>query len=119
MRRLLLISLLTVFSLAAASQTVYITKTGKKYHQQDCRYLSSSSISISLTDAINRSYGACSVCAPTQSPNAPTKQPSHPNSPKQNPKSPNKSNICTAITKLGNQCTRVARTNSLCWQHGG
>jgi ABC-type Zn uptake system ZnuABC Zn-binding protein ZnuA len=44
-------------------QTVYITKTGAKYHRAGCRYLSKSCIPISLSDA-RRSYTPCSVCNP-------------------------------------------------------
>jgi len=44
--------------------TVYITKTGKKYHSSGCRYLSKSRIPISLTKAKQRGYTACSVCRP-------------------------------------------------------
>jgi len=47
------------------STTVYITKTGAKYHRDGCRYLSKSKIAISLEDA-KRSYTACSVCSPPQ-----------------------------------------------------
>ncbi|MCX7614888.1 MAG: nuclease (SNase), partial [Clostridiales bacterium] len=44
--------------------TVYITKTGHKYHRSGCRYLSRSKIAISLKDAKAEGYGACSVCNP-------------------------------------------------------
>ena len=47
-------------------QTVYITKTGKKYHRPTCRYLSRSKISTSLKDAKANGYSACSVCKPPQ-----------------------------------------------------
>src|SRR5882762_2831818 len=43
-------------------QTVYITKTGKKYHTATCRYLSRSKIPASLKDAKANGYTACSVC---------------------------------------------------------
>lgn len=46
------------------STTVYITKTGKKYHRDGCRYLSRSKISLSLSDAHNQGYAPCSVCNP-------------------------------------------------------
>jgi hypothetical protein len=83
MRRILSL-LLTVFMLASAAalaqvpapapqqqsqtkeQTVYITKTGKKYHTATCRYLSRSRIPVSLKDAKGRGYTACSVCRPPQ-----------------------------------------------------
>jgi hypothetical protein len=44
--------------------TVYITKTGTKYHAEDCRSLSKSKISISRKEAITNGYDACKVCKP-------------------------------------------------------
>lgn len=44
-------------------QTVYVTKTGSKYHSDGCRYLRKSQISISLSNA-KASYDPCSVCDP-------------------------------------------------------
>lgn len=43
--------------------TVYITRTGSKYHRAGCRYLSRSQIPISLSDA-RRYYSPCLVCNP-------------------------------------------------------
>jgi len=43
---------------------VYITSTGSKYHQANCRYLSKSKIPISLKDAKARGLQPCSVCHP-------------------------------------------------------
>ncbi len=40
----------------------YVTKTGSKYHIDGCMYLSDSKIPISLPDAIENNYIACSVC---------------------------------------------------------
>ena len=45
-------------------QTVYITKTGKKYHRAGCRYLASSKIPRTLKDAQANGYTPCSVCKP-------------------------------------------------------
>ena len=45
-------------------QVVYITKTGKKYHRANCRYLSRSKIGTTLKDAKGNGYTACSVCSP-------------------------------------------------------
>jgi endonuclease YncB( thermonuclease family) len=42
-------------------RTVYITRTGRKYHAAGCRYLSRSMIPVKLRDAI-RQYDACSIC---------------------------------------------------------
>jgi hypothetical protein len=47
-------------------QTVYITKTGKKYHRDGCRYLSKSKVPVSLKDAKANGYTPCSVCKPPQ-----------------------------------------------------
>lgn len=46
--------------------TVYVTKTGKKYHNDGCSSLSQSKISISLTDAKSKGYTPCSICKPPQ-----------------------------------------------------
>src|SRR6266852_1421102 len=43
--------------------TVYVTRTGKKYHRDGCRYLSMSKIPMSLKEAAAR-YEPCSVCKP-------------------------------------------------------
>ena len=48
----------------SGSVTVYITKTGSKYHNDGCKYLSSTKISISLEDAVKKGYKPCSVCKP-------------------------------------------------------
>jgi cytochrome c5 len=47
-------------------QTVYVTKTGKKYHTATCRYLAKSKIPMSLKDAKTKGYTPCSVCRPPQ-----------------------------------------------------
>ena len=46
--------------------TVYITRTGKRYHRDGCRYLSQSRTPISLKDAKASGYTACKVCRPPQ-----------------------------------------------------
>lgn len=46
------------------SKTVYITRTGEKYHRSGCQYLSQSKIPIDKADAIDRGYTACSRCSP-------------------------------------------------------
>ncbi len=48
-----------------AEQTVYVTRTGKKYHRGGCRYLRSSRIPMKLSAARIR-YGPCSVCRPAR-----------------------------------------------------
>lgn len=44
------------------SVTVYITKTGSKYHKYGCGYLKQSCYSINLNDARSRGYTPCSRC---------------------------------------------------------
>jgi hypothetical protein len=48
------------------AQTVYITRTGKKYHREGCRYVATSKIPISLKDAKAKGYTACKVCHPPE-----------------------------------------------------
>lgn len=44
------------------SPTVYITRTGDKYHRYECMYLSESCREISLRKAKRKGYAPCSVC---------------------------------------------------------
>jgi hypothetical protein len=44
-------------------ETVYVTRTGSKYHRLSCQYLRRSRIPISLKEA-KQSYDPCSVCKP-------------------------------------------------------
>ena len=48
------------------AQTVYVTRTGKRYHRDGCRYLAASKIPISLKDAKTRGFTACKVCHPPE-----------------------------------------------------
>lgn len=43
-----------------AGNLVYVTKTGKKYHNKGCRYLKSISASYTVEEAKNKGYTACS-----------------------------------------------------------
>src|SRR3989454_7801771 len=70
--RLLLVALVGLAAFLATTpvcaapqdQTVYVTRTGKKYHVAGCRYLRSSQIPMKLKDAVNAGYTPCSVCKP-------------------------------------------------------
>lgn len=46
------------------SVTVYITKTGSKYHRGDCSALKSSKIEITLAEALAQGYEPCKLCDP-------------------------------------------------------
>jgi micrococcal nuclease len=43
---------------------VYITRSGTKYHTENCRSLSKSKIPITLGEAIQKGYTPCSICKP-------------------------------------------------------
>lgn len=45
-------------------ETVYVTKTGSKYHKGSCHYLKKSKIKTSKSRAKNAGYSACKVCKP-------------------------------------------------------
>ncbi|MEW6016135.1 MAG: thermonuclease family protein [Candidatus Zixiibacteriota bacterium] len=48
----------------SGDETVYITRTGAKYHRGSCSSLRKSKIPISKKDAIARGYGPCARCRP-------------------------------------------------------
>jgi len=48
------------------TETVYVTRTGMKYHRENCRYLASSKIPMSLKDAQAKGYTPCKVCHPPE-----------------------------------------------------
>jgi endonuclease YncB( thermonuclease family) len=52
----------------AAVEMVYVTKSGKKYHRQDCQFISHGSTAISLADAAKRGLEPCSRCKPPPKP---------------------------------------------------
>ena len=47
-----------------AKVTVYITKTGEKYHRDGCSSLRRSRFAVSLKEAVERGFGACKICKP-------------------------------------------------------
>jgi len=47
-------------------ETVYVTKTGEKYHRGNCGYLSKSKRAIALSEAKAAGYTPCSRCKPAQ-----------------------------------------------------
>ncbi len=94
------------------SQTVYITKSGKKYHQEDCRYLKNSSIQIDINEAVERNYTPCSVCNLSSGNFYIEKKyrADHDN---------NYQKVrCMAVTKKNTQCKRnTSNPSGYCWQH--
>lgn len=49
-------------SSSSSKEWVYVTNSGKKYHNAGCRYLASSSIKIKLNNAKSQGYTPCSIC---------------------------------------------------------
>ena len=56
--------LVITISIIASAQTVYITKSGSKYHTSSCSYLSKSKTSIDLSEAKEKGFTPCSRCKP-------------------------------------------------------
>ena len=113
-RSSVLILLVLLFSLSVYSQTVYITRTGQKYHDDGCRYLSRSKIETTLAEAKNSGYTACSVCSPPTSVTSGQGQKQL----KTQPIRSVTSTQCTASTKTGRRCLRMTtNANGRCWQH--
>lgn len=50
----------------AKGTTIYVTRTGKRYHRAGCRSLTKSSIPMSLKDAKAKGYTACKICHPPE-----------------------------------------------------
>jgi micrococcal nuclease len=106
------------------STTVYVTKTGTKYHKAGCTYLRRSSIPMSSSDAVNSNYSPCSVCNPSSggaaslSTQPVTTESSYGISGSSNSSSSG-GGQCMATTKKGTRCKRNAKAGSnYCWQHG-
>jgi hypothetical protein len=113
-RKLVLIILAVGLSYYSYSQTVYVTRTGEKYHDDACRYLSKSKIETTLADAKDKGYTACSVCKPATKVSAGNSQSVI------SPSTVRKvtSTQCTGTTKAGRQCLRkTTSANGRCYQH--
>jgi hypothetical protein len=102
----------------AQSETVYVTKTGEKYHRASCSSLRHSKIEMSLVQAAAR-YAPCKICKP---PVPATTVSSAPGAaaPSRPVERSVQSSRCQATTKKGTQCLRNAKPgSSYCRQHGG
>lgn len=117
MRKLLLLFFVLFSFGAAKAQTVYITKTGQKYHKAECGYLKNSAITLELNEALQNGYDACKICKPaavrrnnqtnrlsSQSTSAQTRESS--------------SVQCSGKTQKGTRCKRMIKNSSgRCYQH--
>ena len=128
MTKALQLFLFTAFFLLAThlqAQTVYITKTGAKYHKESCRY-AKTGWAATLTDAKKKGLTACLVCKPSGTETGEAKPlPLSAGSSKAEPSKETKptqttSSQCIATTKAGARCSRKAASgSSYCWQHDG
>lgn len=93
----------------AGNDTVYVTKSGKKYHRAGCRLLAQNKIALLLSQArIN--HDACRLCVVAANPSraALALQPNGKAAAVQ----------CWGKTKKGDRCKREAEAGSkYCWQH--
>jgi hypothetical protein len=120
-----LATLLLVVNVSAQApkptDTVYVTKTGAKYHRAGCRSLIRSQIAMTLKEASAR-YAPCLICKPpVLSTSATTAAPTSSPAERLPPTKPAEQSVrCQAITKKGTQCSRNAKPGSrYCWQHAG
>lgn len=106
------------------AQKVYVTKTGKKYHEASCRYVSSTAFNLKLDEAISHGYTACSICKPQQGESQTTSVNSlystTSNSASVSNSYRSSSVQCSGRTKKGARCKRMTTSsNGYCYQHGG
>jgi len=100
-----------------ATETVYATRTGAKYHRAGCRYLARSQIPLSLSAAAGK-FGPCRVCRPPVLHEAISGPTVLPRVAPATTKPAATSSRCQAITKRGMQCSRRAQPGrNYCWQH--
>lgn len=118
-KTLLLLTFLFLLVNTIYSQTVYITKTGTKYHNENCVYLSKSSRSIELKQAIDAGYQGCKVCKPIASNSSTnTSQNAVPQTYYSQNNSSTSSVQCSGRTKKGLRCKRMTTSSSgRCYQH--
>ena len=118
----------TFFFLLASqlkAQTVFITKTGVKYHKESCRYVKTG-WAATFTDAKKKGLTACLVCKPSSTETGeanpiPLSSGSSNTGPSKETKPAQAiSSQCKATTKSGASCSRKAASgSSCCWQHLG
>ncbi|WP_192348632.1 hypothetical protein [Algoriphagus sp. Y33] len=128
MKKVLLGFLFTAFFLLAAqlqAQTVYITKTGARFHKESCRYAKTGWAS-DLATAKKKGLTACLVCKPSSTETREAKpiplrsEPKKVEPSKETKPTQTASSQCRATTKAGARCSRKsAAGNSYCWQHEG
>lgn len=118
--RAFLIVVSITFGSTLVAQTVYTTKTGEKYHTENCRYLKYSKKEIELKVAISNGYDPCLVCKPVKnnkSSNA-TSSSLKRNTNTNATTSKSAAKQCVGKTKSGSRCKRRTKNkNGRCYQH--
>ncbi|MDD7887099.1 hypothetical protein [Flavivirga sp. 57AJ16] len=117
-RKIFLFIICIAFSFCTTAQTVYITKTGKKYHKNNCRYLKYSKKEITLEKAIALGYQACLVCKPVTKSESGNKASSTKSLTTKEQTRKVMSVQCSGKTKSGSRCKRTTKNaNGRCYQH--
>ncbi|MCT8340600.1 hypothetical protein MG296_11085 [Flavobacteriaceae bacterium TK19130] len=120
----ILFSLFFLLSISCYGQdTVYVTKTGEKYHVENCKYLKYSSIQKTFEEAIDLGYTACKVCKPSRNASATTPNQITPEKEKETTTTSTNSRRtyavqCSGRTQSGRRCKRKTKNASgRCYQH--
>ena len=90
--RKLTLVLLCLTTLSICAQDVYVTRSGTKFHKENCRYLRTGATVLEQSKALSRGFTACSVCKPDG------KNMTDP--------PPGSATQCTATTKAKTRCKR-------------
>lgn len=111
---------LIAFTCEVSAQSVYVTKTGEKYHKSTCHYLKNSKKEITLEVAKQRGFTACSVCKPKGGTKIlkpiENSQQYRIEPVSSTPKAT--ATQCTGKTKAGTRCKRMTKSaNGRCYQH--
>lgn len=111
-----------MLSVCVKAQTVYITKTGKKYHTYTCNFLKYSKKEIELDKAVYLGYTPCKMCKPTGQESATHSSSFTTTTTSVSTKYADKKRVqavqCSGKTKSGRRCRRKTKNeNGRCYQH--
>lgn len=124
--QILLLFLAIIYTNNTNAQTaVYITKTGEKYHKENCRLLYQEKAKTTIKKARLKGYVACNVCKPKENVKNSKAKKQVVKEGKSNKvilkKGASKNTIatrCTGTTQKGTRCKRTTKNKSgKCWQH--
>lgn len=101
-----------------SAQSVYITKTGTKYHKNTCHHLKYSKQEVTLDKALKLGLTACSVCKPTVGNGGGSDATSSKTNFQPSTIKSTAATQCTGTTKSGARCKRMVKSgNGRCYQH--